>query len=323
MLVLEGTPLLSSPADRLMLAQVRPLYLRAVQRACPEELALSAALLERISPPQWRLEWFLPRWLGDAFGLDPAIADRITLANVLGLGALRLWDDLHDGECAADAVAAGRLALALFDAAVAIYKPLLPGASPFWENLASRMREWRVATRQRPDPAGVGLLANDADAALARRAAPLHVCAAAICTLSERSAELPLVAKCLECALTAAVLYDDAQDWESDLAAGRWNAFVATLADPVQSPASRHINRPKVLSSLLLGTEVDDYFQRVETKARAGAGLSDGLGVEPLSAHLYEFARGVEAYACEVRDHYGGLLEQATDCLFGPAEGLA
>ena len=59
-------------------------------------------LLDRISPPNWALEWSLPGWLGNAHGLDISTIADLTLANVFGLAYIKLQDDLLDGEVGGD-----------------------------------------------------------------------------------------------------------------------------------------------------------------------------------------------------------------------------
>ena len=90
--------------SELDIHRVSSAYLQAVETARPEHLELPRRLLQRLDPDRWRLEWCLPWWLGRAFGLDVEIADELVLSNVLGLGAIRLRDDLVDGEVAADEI---------------------------------------------------------------------------------------------------------------------------------------------------------------------------------------------------------------------------
>ena len=89
-------------------------------------------LLDRISPPNWALEWSLPGWLGNAHRLDtPTIAD-LTLANVFGLAYVKLQDDLLDGEVGGDdRQAALLLSLVLHRKWLLVYSGLFPGASFF------------------------------------------------------------------------------------------------------------------------------------------------------------------------------------------------
>ena len=53
--------------------------------------------------------------------------------------------------------------------------------------------------------------------------------------------------------LTAQVLLDHLDDWPADLAAGRFNAFVAFVSDLPQTSQNRDANRRHVLGEFFLG----------------------------------------------------------------------
>src|SRR5690606_17833130 len=78
---------------------------RAQAGLAPLPATVAAAgrrLLARLAPPQWQLEWYLPKWLGDAFGLSPDTTASLVLANVYGLAYIALQDKIADEGLAAD-----------------------------------------------------------------------------------------------------------------------------------------------------------------------------------------------------------------------------
>ena len=102
------------PSDADMLA-VRASYGSALERFPPLLTDDGKRVLDRISSSGWTLEWRLPRWLGDAFGLQSDVSRALVLANVYGLGYVRLQDDLVDGDlCTGCRRSAIPLATALF-----------------------------------------------------------------------------------------------------------------------------------------------------------------------------------------------------------------
>src|SRR5512143_3995595 len=125
---------------------------------------------------------------------------------------------------------------------------------PTWRR-GSRGLSWRRRSRStgqcsRPSPRS-GTSSTAGSRSLATRGAPLKAGARAMTLLGGHGSAWPLVEGCLEAALTALALYDDASDWELDLEAGRWNAFVAAAGVADQRPASRVANRTRVLLALL------------------------------------------------------------------------
>ena len=141
---------------------------------------------------------------------------------MLGLGSIRLQDDLLDDEVPApDRAAAERLSLTLFELALAAYRRHLPASAPFWRHLDVVMADGE------PPPA------DDHGWQRGVRHCDL---AFAVCELAGRMDAFPTLARCLDHALTGLARYDDIGDWQSDLAAGRWNAFVAAAGGHRQQP---------------------------------------------------------------------------------------
>jgi hypothetical protein len=268
----------------------------------PEDRALAARTLDRVRPPNWTLEWYLPMWLGHAFGVPGETSLQIASSNVLGLVAVRLEDDALDGEIAGEELeAARRVSAALLAAAIGAYRPLFGPGSPFWAELDATLSTWRSSPTR----------------SLAARGAPLKVGARAICLLADRAAAWPMVDACLDNALTALALYDDVCDWEADLAAGRWNAFVASVTDRPQDAPNRWRNRSAVLVALMTGTAASDGFGRVAAEADRAAALARSLGSAALAAHLATVGARAAAQGSAVESHYVGAVDRATTLIFG------
>ena len=129
------------------------------------------------------------------------------------------------------------------------YRRHFAQSKAFWDYLRSTMSIWEGAD-----------LARDR---LAARGAPLKICAFAVCLLTARTDVYPALDRCLDGALTGLALYDDLGDWRADLEAGRWNAFVADLADRPQLPEFRERNRASVLVALMTRDAAVTYAGRI------------------------------------------------------------
>ena len=295
----------------LDLAAIRAAFNTHAASLSPDDRALAHRTFDRLQPPNWTLEWYLPWWLGHALELPARVAEAIVLSNVLGLVAIRLEDDLLDGEVTdADRASARRISASLLQRAVAIYGPMFDQASPFWSYLDRTMFEWRLAAEQR-DPAADGRWW------LARRGAPLKVGARAICLLADRDRDWPAVDRCLDHALASLALYDDLCDWDADLEAGRWNAFVASLVSLAQAPETRRRNRSAVLVALMVDDAASRGFGRVQADALKAAVLARAIGSPPLAEHLAESAARAADQGAAVQAHYRAAAHRANELLVG------
>src|SRR5215212_6076164 len=122
----------SSKPDELDPTAVSAAYERRVAAIAPEQVPGAVRLLDRLDPKRWRLEWHLPLWVGNAFGLDRAISTETAVSNVLGLASLRLRDDLIDGDVdVGDAAGAPVLIATLYEASIDPYRSHFPRGSRF------------------------------------------------------------------------------------------------------------------------------------------------------------------------------------------------
>ena len=281
-------------------------YRDHVVRSAPDALPLALRTWARLDPARWPLEWHLPLWLGETLGLKRRISQQLVTSNVLGLASVRLADDLVDGDLLAEDISRARdLSRVLYEAAVRPYRGLFPAESVFWRRLDGWMAAWREATE--PIPAGSAIPPGY----LARRGAPLMISALAVCLLADRESAFERIDECLDHALTAMVLFDHACDWREDLAADRWNAFVAA--------SSKRGEEADVLEAMMTGRSVAPYFEHVDTELDRAVALADGAGVERLASQLRQLRTTFAAEARRLDRRYGELGAAAVRLIFEAA----
>jgi hypothetical protein len=274
----------------------------------PRLTVLAEPHLARLTPDRWTIEWNLPSWLGRRLDLDPRLVEALTRANVLGLLSIRLEDDLDDGEVEPSEIVGTRaLARTALEAAVTEYRAWFDEGSPIWSFLNDALVAWRAGASG-PD--------------LATRGAPLKIAGFACCLHADRPDLWATLERSLDGAIRALVLYDHFCDWESDLAAGRWNAFVATIVDR-QEPALRDRNRAAVLTAMLTRDVVGEHLDRAVRAATDAVGLAADLEITELAAFLASWATRTSKQGSEVAAHYQRVGDQATRLLFATRIGGA
>ena len=296
-------------------------YLAAFAVAPPQLTEAAVAWLETIRPPQWALEWSLPFWLGESFRLPNEVTRGLVLANVVGLAYIRLQDAIVDGEILPIQPAlAPLLSTLLYQRWMQEYLGIFGGEQRFWARFNQYLAEWLEATvvsNNMPER-GFRDYAPDDFLRLAHRGAPLKVCAAGACLLAEREDLLPALADAIDHLLVSAVLLDHTQDWSDDLAAGRYNAFVAYASPLLQTPENLEKNTRTVQQEVCLSDAARPYFQvargHLQT-ARTSAEPADCPDFDHYLAWLDE-----QAAACSERlvSSAAALLNDAVRQLFGP-----
>jgi hypothetical protein len=282
----------------------------------PDDSALARATVERLKPPRWTLEWYLPRWLGGAFAVDARVVDDLVLANVLGLVAVRLADDLTDDELEpVDVPRATRLSEAAYAEALTIYRLHFDAESRVWPAIRRAMARWRKATAD-AGPGSAGTERSLQRRRIARRGEPLTICAVAICLLSGREADLRAINGAIEHALTAWVLADDASDWEADLRAGRANAFLATLLATAPAVPADDL-RAEAIAAMLTTDALERYHRRIEREAEQAASIAERLGLTEFADHVRRFGERQGARGRAIQARYHAFRDRATAELLG------
>ena len=275
----------------------------------PELDGLARRQLARLRPERWTIEWHLPWWLGHRFGLDRRLAEALVRSNVVGMLSVRLEDDLEDGDVPAQQMPRVRLlARVAFEEAISEYRAWFAEDSPVWSYLDRSMAEWRAGAAGRN---------------LATRGAPMKIAGYACCLIADRLDVWPDLERSLDHAVTALVLYDQFVDWESDLAAGRWNAFVATIADGDGDSARHEHTRAAVLTAMLTSDVVREHFDAIFQEAYEAMELAFAIGVTELSAFLTTWVAYVSEQGASVDAHYRAAADQATRLFFGTRMGGA
>lgn len=297
--------------------------LRVVARVAPAHSTLFRETLARVSPQRWALEWHLPWWLGNAFGLRLHIAFDLSVSNVIGLVALRLHDNLTDNQIPQSQRATARAsARQLQTVALDCYRPYFDKADSFWETVTQQLNAWHAASRavNALTPFAIQRLraSNSPNArVIANLGAPLKINVHAICRLTAQHKALTSLEKLLDHALIAAVLHDHAVDWEPDLDEGRPNFFVGAVSPYAQHRRNRQANRARVIQAFCGNERARAYFQEISFHLEHARLTSQALHIAPLETHLCCFAKQV----CELYDArqktYHANIEDASRLLFG------
>ena len=273
----------------------------AVDRATDQLIAVAAAvdaaalreaedLALRLTPDLWPMEWHLPFWLGCDFGLTEAAWQQLVLVNLLGAGYVRLTDDLADEmlDQPRQTVKAA-LGQCLLEASTTVLQALFAPSSAFWRSYQTYLDQWRQAGEGEGgwrDEVGERVVEDWQ--LLAWRGAPAKITATGACWLARRAELIGPLETCIDHSMAAAVLLDHADDWRDDLAAGRFNAYVAWLSGLPQRSENIARNRQQVLSDLMQddGAGHRAYFGLIDQhllQAQAAAALVGSAG---LSAYL-------------------------------------
>lgn len=296
---------------------------QVVARAAPQHLALALRTLARMQPERWGMEWYLPKWLGETFGLDRTHADTLVLINSLGLVSIRLQDDLADGERAEDEQdSMVELAHVLYQAALDLYRPYFPTSAVFWKRLDTYMDAWRAATatvNQLPlsDLDRFRKLQDPSTRRIADLGAPLKICVEAVCSLTAHAFSPPLDAL-LDHAFLAAVLHDHVIDCDADLRAGRWNLFAATISNLPQTPSCFREQIARINAAWMTTDTPLAYFQQITFHLNRARAINQRLRIQGLEVYLCELKTTIWRTHASLVSAHRADLERATKTIFGP-----
>jgi hypothetical protein len=278
-------------------------------------------LLDNISTSNWALEWNLPRWLGDSFGIEPDVTRTLVRCNVLGLGYIRIQDDLIDREVDPEAwTSTILLANLLYTEALLGYIRLFAADSPFWGHFQQLMSQWTRGTLHSSELAPEDFRVDEPETLLrlAERGAPLKICCAAACLCAGREEHIAALSRSMDHLLVSLVLLDHANDWTDDLDGGRFNAFVAFISPHPQTAAHLEDNRTAVLQNIYLGDAARPYFDLVQQHLRSAIEAAKTVACPDLSQYLLDY----EARAAGLREQLVAKaqagLRTVTEQLFGP-----
>lgn len=262
----------------------------------------AARLATRLSPDLWPLEWHLPFWLGQDFGLAETVWQQLVTVNLLGMAHVRLEDDVADEALDEERLAAKALLGRRFlHASTDLLQRLFDRDERFWDRYSTYLDQWQWAA-QDEESWRVGRRERIADdwQWLAWRGAPAKITASGACLLAGRAAAIDPLERCIDHAMAATVLLDHADDWPEDLANDRYNAYVAWLSGLPQRPAAAAENRRRVLAALMQGDAASHraYFQLVDAhlaEAQQAAGFVSSRGLNAYLATLRRNAQNQSA----------------------------
>lgn len=307
--------------SRLCLAESEQSHVRNCWRsACDAHWPGAEALLARISPPNWTLEWSLPGWLGNALGLSIDRIREVTLGNVFGLGFARLYDDLSDEQYAdRERVEMLTLATHLYQRWLAVYIRLFGRNVQFWNHFERYHKQWLHASME-----SYRLPATPFDCydemhflMLGHRGALIKVCAAATCLLTGSEERLPCLERCLDLLMIGAVLLDHAADWREDMETMRPNVFVAQLSPLQQTEANAAANRAAVLRELSIGQGARPYFAEVDKWLRMAQKEAEVAGFTALANDCAWLCQHAAAYRRSLTTAAQRKLSKVTADLLG------
>jgi len=294
-------------------------YKAAVARFAPSLAGDATSLLERVLTPNWTLEWMLSRWLGQSLDLTADQVSALTLSNAYGLTSVRLLDDLVDGEAGDVAAATGLLLpTALYHLWVQQYRQMFVEQSEFWPYLDRYLAQWITATHAATEPPSKAFASyGDEDfRRLAHRGAPLKLCAVGACLMAGRQSLIEPMTACLDQVLAAAVLLDQVKDWAVDLAAFRYNLFVAYATPRPQTLANEMDNRNAVLKEIGTGGTAA-YFDVLLSRLVQAQSLCAELESPPLALYIQDYQDQVNLVQEQLDSAVKERLSEITDLLFG------
>jgi hypothetical protein len=300
--------------------RVQAAFFAAVARLAPGLMPAAHDLLERIATPNWALEWCLPLWVGENLGLPHDTQRLLMLSNVFGLGYVRVQDDLTDDEAAkAPREEALALSTLLYHLWMDAYRDLFSAHPAFWPRLDAILGEWVQATLagNQPNAGAAWPLTEPARLQLAHRGAPLKLAPGGACLLAGKDGLIPTWDEALEHLLAAMVLFDHAQDWRDDLAAGRYNAFIAYASPLPQTAEHREANQRAVFDDMLHGRGGRPYFARIMEEADAAERLAQRTACAGLGEYLARLKAGLatsgERWAESYQAHLRAITAQLLD----------
>ncbi|MEK0313379.1 hypothetical protein [Cohnella sp. 56] len=224
------------------------------------------------------IAFLLPTWMGERTEAPAELRRDLAAGNVYAMLHFFLLDDLMDGSDAGlgrrQALAAGQLLHALF---LERYGRHYPPDSPLWEHYRVYLAEWGAAVAEegirRADPREAR--------ALARKSAPVKLCAAGLLLSSGAPARIAGMEEAVDLALASLQLADDWADWREDLPDERCNAFLTLVRqDCLKLPEDAPLEERQVLQAIYhkealdrLASIVSGYGERLAVLPEAAPGL--------------------------------------------------
>jgi hypothetical protein len=236
---------------------------------------IGLALLAKFNPLQTSvgtnyISFLLPIWLKEQTESSDALCRELAVANVFAMIHFFLLDDVIDVGAGLnktevrDALVLGQLFQALFQQR---YSRHFSAGSPLWMYYRNYMVDWASAISQEgkipADPQDPGQLA--------RKSAPVKLCAVGMLLLSGQQESIPHLEEAIDLTLATLQLSDDWADWRDDLAEENCSAFLTLVRQRLSLPPEQPLDERKVKQAIYrancldsLADIVQDYGERLK-----------------------------------------------------------
>jgi hypothetical protein len=156
------------------------------------------------------------------------------------------------------------------------YGSYFPSDSPLWKYYRGYIADWASAVSQE------GKLAADPRdfRQLARKSAPVKLCAAGMLLLSGQQVRIAELEEAIDLVLATLQLSDDWKDWRDDLAEEKGNAFLTLVRERLSLPSGQPLDERTVKQGVYRTDALDklaeivlDHSERLKKIAHVPASL--------------------------------------------------
>lgn len=274
----------------------------------PEELKEQAlALLGKCHPLNRKdnegpnmISYLLPYWVGETLGSPIELCRELAVGNLYGMVSFFLLDDVMDEQREVRRSLA--LSTLLNQRFLEAYQRCFSGDSHLWSCYNRYLAEWADAMYREADepmdPRDPGRLA--------RKAAPVKLCAAALLLQAGRGQEIGAMETAIDLALAVLQLADDWTDWLEDLPTASCNAFLVLLQENLQLEAGEVLDESMVKRSIYREMALGEFATLASGYADQLSGMKDA----PTSLQTFAstIAQSLQFKANEIKDRYDRLL---------------
>ncbi|RUS49012.1 hypothetical protein [Cohnella sp. AR92] len=282
-------------------------------RTMPAGLDVHARLLLNRSNPLLNggkanlISYLLPYWVGEKLNAPVESCRDLAVGNLYMMLHFFVLDDAIDDDAGwtdeerRRVIPLGQLLQSLY---LRLYLARFGAESPIWAHLRGYMEQWAAAmsreAEERSDPRNYR--------ALAAKAAPIKLCAAALLLEAGLDERIPDMDEAIDLALATLQLADDLSDWRDDLAEPDGNAFL-TLTRELLNASDETVLDTRAVQRAIYHR---DGIGRL-------AGLAEELGeklvsIEDCPLRLLEYQRSI---AQELRTAASDTEEQVNLLLRG------
>lgn len=233
------------------------------------------ALLAKINPANSDagtnyITFLLPFWLKEQTASSNVLCMDLAVGNLFAMVHFFLLDDVMDVGArldkleARDSLVLGQLFQTLFHER---YSRHFSADSLLWVYYRSYIADWALAVSQE----GKGLADPYDPGQLARKSAPVKLCAAGLLLLSGQKARIPDLEEAIDLALATLQLSDDWADWRDDLADENCSAFLTLVRQRLSLPSEQPLDERRVKQAIFhvnclnsLADITRDYGERLQ-----------------------------------------------------------